>query len=135
MTFLDASALVAIVLGEPDAKGLAERLDAASDPNTSPIAYYEAVLAIARHRSGGLDTARADLRVLLTEAGIRLVSVTPEDADAAPAAFERFGKGRGHPARLNMGDCFAYAAAKRHQVPLLFKGNDFSQTDVNSASD
>ncbi|WP_375454094.1 type II toxin-antitoxin system VapC family toxin [uncultured Methylobacterium sp.] len=130
--FVDASALVAIVLGEPDAQPLAERLDAADDPVTSPIAIYEAVLAIARIRKGGLAAARSDLQVLIDLAGIGLVPTTPEDAEIALSAFERFGKGQRHPARLNMGDCFAYAGAKRRRVPLLFKGADFSKTDVNS---
>lgn len=129
--FIDASALVAIVLGEPDAQPLAEALDAAADPVTSPIALYEAVLAIARIRQGGLAAARSDLDVLIGLAGIGLVPIMPEDADVALSAFERFGKDRHHPARLNMGDCFAYASARRQRARLLFKGADFAKTDVN----
>ncbi|WP_430913100.1 type II toxin-antitoxin system VapC family toxin [Methylobacterium sp. sgz302541] len=133
MIFVDASALVAIVLGEPDAEGLAATLESDDAAMTSPVAVYEAVLAIARQREGGIAAARADLDTLLNEARIRLVPLAPEDAELALSAFERFGKGQGHPARLNMGDCFAYAAAKRRGIALLFKGDAFSLTDVNSA--
>ncbi|GJD58408.1 type II toxin-antitoxin system VapC family toxin [Methylobacterium dankookense] len=130
--FVDASALVAITLQEPEGEALAARLEAASDPITSPMAIYEAVLAVARNRKGGQQAARIDIQILLTEARIRCVPIAPEDGDAALDAFERFGKGRGHPASLNMGDCFAYAVARRHRVPLLFKGDDFARTDVNA---
>ncbi|WP_375408871.1 hypothetical protein [uncultured Methylobacterium sp.] len=61
-----------------------------------------------------------------------VVAATLEDADGALAAFARFGMAQGHPARLNMADCFAYAAAKNHRVPLLFKGDDFPQTDIDT---
>lgn len=130
--FVDASALAAIVLGEPDARDLAERLDLAPEPITSAIAIYEAVLAVARQRSGGFSAARADVGTLLDEARIRIVSIDAVDAAIAIDAFQRFGKGQGHPARLNLGDCFAYACAQRHRTPLLFKGDDFPQTDVET---
>jgi ribonuclease VapC len=58
------------------------------------------------------------------------LGITPADGDAALEAFERFGKGRNHPAQLNLADCFAYAMAKTHGVPLLFKGDDFDKTDI-----
>lgn len=130
--FVDASALAAIVLGEPDARDLADRLERASAPITSPVAVYETVLAVARQRSGGLVAARADVETLLDEAGIRIVPVEAEDAIIALSAFQRFGKGQGHPARLNLGDCFAYACARGHRAPLLFKGDDFSRTDIET---
>ena len=66
-------------------------------------------------------------------AKIRTVAITSEEADAALEAFARYGKGRGHPARLNMGDCFACAVAKNHHASLLFKGDDFTQTDIRTA--
>lgn len=133
MIVVDASALVAIVMGEPDAEALARRLDTDDAPVTTPVAVYEAVLAIARQRAGGVSAARSDLDVLLSEARIRVVPVSPEEADIALSAFDRFGKGRGHPAQLNMGDCFAYAAARHRGAPLLFKGEDFSKTDLEGA--
>lgn len=128
--FVDASALVAILIQEPDAQALADRLQGAPAPITSPIAIYEAVAAVARHKQGGIEAARTDVRLLLESVPIAVVPVTWADADEALGAFARFGKGQGHPARLNMADCFAYAAARTHRVPLLFKGDDFSQTDI-----
>ncbi|WP_411902536.1 type II toxin-antitoxin system VapC family toxin [Methylorubrum thiocyanatum] len=131
--FVDASALIAIITEEPEGQTLAERLEAAAVPITSPVAVYEAALGIARKKQGGLKAARADIAMLLDLARIGLVPITPEDGDRALAAFERYGKGTGHPARLNMGDCFAYAVAQGHGVPLLYKGEDFALTDLGSA--
>lgn len=128
--FVDASALVAILIQEPEAQVLVDRLQKGFAPITSPIAIYEAVAAVARHKQGGLKAARADVQMLLDAVPIEVVAVTLADADTALEAFARFGKGQGHPARLNMADCFAYAAAKNHRVPLLFKGDDFSRTDI-----
>lgn len=68
--------------------------------------------------------------MLLDLAQIRLVPITTDDAGRALDAFARYGKGTGHPARLNMGDCFAYAVARNHGVPLLYKGEDFALTDL-----
>lgn len=131
--FVDASALIAIITEEPEAQALAERLEAAAVPITSPVAVYEAALGLARKKQGGLKAARADIEMLLDLARIGLVPITPEDGDRALAAFEHYGKGTGHPARLNMGDCFAYAVAQGHGVPLLYKGEDFALTDLGSA--
>jgi ribonuclease VapC len=66
----------------------------------------------------------------LSEAGIAVVPIEPDDADAAIRGFTEYGKGRGHPARLNLADCLAYACAKRLDMPLLYKGDDFAKTDM-----
>jgi ribonuclease VapC len=66
-------------------------------------------------------------------AGVRAVSITETEAETALAAFSRYGKGRGHPAQLKLGDCFAYAMAKNHRTALLFKGEDFGKTDISAA--
>jgi ribonuclease VapC len=76
--------------------------------------------------------AQEDVREFLEAAGIRTVSVTDKEAETALDAFSRYGKGRGHPAQLNMGDCFAYAVAKNYRASLLFTGEDFSKTDIRS---
>ncbi|WP_342151011.1 type II toxin-antitoxin system VapC family toxin [Methylorubrum sp. SB2] len=128
--FVDASALIAIITAEPEGEALAERLDTVAALITSPVAVYEAALGIARKKQGGLEAAQADVAMLLDLARISVVPIGPEDADRALDAFERYGKGTGHPARLNMGDCFAYAVAQRHAVPLLYKGEDFALTDL-----
>lgn len=128
--FVDASALIAIVTEEPEGRALAGRLERTGAAITSPIAVYEATLGIARKKQGGLKAARADIEMLLDLAQIRLVPITTDDAGRALDAFARYGKGTGHPARLNMGDCFAYAVARNHGVPLLYKGEDFALTDL-----
>lgn len=81
------------------------------------------------------ELARAAFLVdeILDRFNIRVEPVTREQISLARVAFHRFGKGSGHPARLNYGDCFAYALAKQTKEPLLFVGNDFSQTDINVA--
>jgi len=128
--FVDASAIVAILTREAEANALTDRLDAASRSITSPIAVFEAALAICRKRQASVAEARDDVREFLEIARIDLVSLVPADADAALEAFSRYGKGRNHPAQLNLADCFVYAVTKRHDVPLLFKGDDFDKTDI-----
>ncbi|HSI40346.1 MAG TPA: type II toxin-antitoxin system VapC family toxin [Xanthobacteraceae bacterium] len=74
--------------------------------------------------------AEARLAAVIDAAGIDILTLTPDIGRSALEAFDRYGKGGGHPAQLNMGDCFAYACAKLHNVPLLYKGNDFARTDL-----
>ena len=112
------------------AKTPKKRLEAARNPITSPIAIFEAVLALCRKRRATVDEARRDVRDFLDLAGITVVPITEDEAATALDAFSRYGKGMGHPAQLNLGDCFAYAVAKNRDVPLLFKGSDFSETDI-----
>ena len=131
--FVDASAIVAIVTSEPDADALADAVDGARSAITSPIAVFEAAMAVCRKQRGSLAQAREDVAVFLDAAGVVTVSVTGRDAEIALDAATRYGKGRGHPAQLNMGDCFAYAVATTHGKALLFKGEDFSKTDIRSA--
>jgi ribonuclease VapC len=132
--FVDASAIVAILTREPEADEFADRLEEAPSPITSPIAIFEAALGICRKRHGSVEEAETDVRDFLDVAEIRTVAITETEAATALAAFSRDGKGRGPPAQLNMGDCFAYAVAKNHQTALLFKGNDFDKTDIASAA-
>lgn len=128
--FVDSSAIVAILTGEADADRLADRIEAAGAAITSPIAIFEATLGLCRKRSASVEEARADLLAFLDMAGVKTVGISPADADMALVAFSRYGKGRGHPAQLNMGDCFAYAVARTRDVPLLYKGNGFPHTDI-----
>lgn len=128
--FVDSSAIVAVLTGEDDADLIADRIEKAAAPVTSPIAIFEAALGICRKRHMTVEEARGDLHEFLELAGIETVGISPADADMALLAFSRYGKGRGHPAQLNMGDCFAYAVARTRDIPLLYKGNDFSQTDI-----
>jgi ribonuclease VapC len=128
--FVDASAIVAILTREPEADLLADVLESAQSPITSPIAMFEAALGICRKRHASVEEAEQDVREFLGMAGVRTVSITEREAEAALAAFSRYGRGRGHPAQLNLGDCFAYAMAKNHRRALLFKGEDFDKTDI-----
>ncbi|MGH1574027.1 type II toxin-antitoxin system VapC family toxin [Methylobacterium sp. P31] len=130
--FVDASAIVAILIRECGHEILLDCLQAASTPSTSGVAVFEAALAIARLQAVPLNVAEAAVMKFLTEARVTLVSITAAETAAALAAHARYGKGR-HPARLNLGDCLAYACAQVHGVPLLYVGDDFPQTDIRSA--
>jgi ribonuclease VapC len=122
---VDASALVAILLEEPEAISFREFLLAQSDLVLSPIGYWEATT---RLRSLRGDSGVAELQSVIHDLRIRVVPATWETARLACDAEATFGKRTS--AKLNLGDCFAYALAKETASPLLFKGNDFSETDV-----
>ena len=130
--FVDTSAIVSILTLEPEADGLADALEATQTPITSPLAVFEAVLGLCRKRSCSVAEGEADVIAFLHSASVAVVPITAEEGHAALAAFARYGKGRGHPAQLNLGDCFAYAAATTRNLPLFFKGEDFSRTDAAS---
>ena len=130
--FVDASALCAILLGEPDADALTVKLSEAPYRLTSAIAVFETVRALIRVVEMDVSEARAVVARFLDVAEIGTVAIGDAEREAALDAMQRFGKGR-HPARLNMGDCFSYACARTHAAPLLFKGDDFSQTDIEAA--
>ena len=128
MIAADTSALVAVVLGESDAERFLATLRSES-VTISSVSLTEAwIIAEARQ---GPDASR-DLEFLVAGTVDRIVAVDAEHARAAIGAWQRFGKGR-HPAALNFGDCFAYAAASLANLPLLFKGKDFTQTDLRTA--
>jgi ribonuclease VapC len=131
--FVDASAIVAILTREPEADALADVLQTARSPITSPIAIFEAALGICRKRHASVDEAAQDVGEFLEIAGVRTAPITDKEAHTALGAFSRYGKGRGHPARLNLGDCFAYAMARNAGTTLLFKGDDFDKTDIRPA--
>jgi ribonuclease VapC len=130
--FVDASAIVAIIVREPDADPLAARLGSARRIHVSAIATYEAILGTARALGIPIDAAESLVDDFLAESQAEIVGIDSEIGRSAISAFQRFGRGR-HPAQLNMGDCFAYACARALNVPLLFKGDDFSQTDIVAA--
>jgi ribonuclease VapC len=126
---VDTSALTAILLGEPEAAALLTALSAAPRVGLCAPNRTELLLVI-QTRLGDAGVAHAKHFLRLEQ--IQTVDLDEALADAAADAYRRFGKGR-HPAALNFGDCFAYALAMREQVPLLFKGEDFSRTDVRVA--
>lgn len=127
MIAVDTSSLVAVVLGEPDAERHLDRLQR-GPAQVSSVSLVEATIVVDARQ--GADAVR-DLE-LLVEATTDIVAVDVAHARAALAAWRRFGRGR-HPAGLNFGDCFSYALARLADVPLLYKGYDFAQTDVAAA--
>ena len=126
---VDTSAVVAILLAEPDAARYERAISMAWPRRMSVVALLETTMVI-EGRSG--PDAGDDLDLFLREADIELEPVTLEQVEAARRAWRRFGKGH-HPAALNFGDCFAYALASTKREPLLFKGGDFARTDVEAA--
>lgn len=131
--FLDASAIVAIIAHEPGHERLTWTLDTTIVPIVSGIAILEAVMAVRRLRGGTVAEAEALVRDFLASVGTAEIAITSAETRLAVEAYARYGKGQRHPAQLNLGDCFAYACARTHDVPLLFVGNDFSQTDIHPA--
>lgn len=123
---IDTSAIIAILLGEPEAPELARAIEDASPRLLSAANLLETSMVIEARKG---DAAGRELDLLLYRAGIDVVPVDQEQAEIARVAWRRYGKGR-HPANLNFGDCFAYALAKTTGLPLLFKGDDFNQTDI-----
>jgi ribonuclease VapC len=129
MIALDSSALVAILMGEPEKESFS-RLVANNDCIIGAPTSFEAVM-VARAKMS--EQHLKDLYRILQLDNVSTIEFTRMHGQVADAAFERFGKGRGHPARLNFGDCMAYAVAKVASIPLLYKGNDFAHTDIIAA--
>ncbi len=126
---IDASALLAVVLGEEDAELLADRLVEPGRKVVSAATLLEA--AVAAERRGGLE-ARDRLDRLVDRVRPEVAPFEESHLGWARDAYRRFGKGR-HPAALNLGDCIAYATARHEALPLLFKGQDFGRTDLEPA--
>lgn len=130
--FVDASALVAMMTNESDARELAERLERTSTRITSPAAVWETAINLSRILGLSISECSAALNAFLDALAIIIMPIPVEAAALAINAFDRFGKGR-HPASLNFGDCMAYACARHYRLPLLYKGDDFTQTDIDPA--
>ena len=126
---IDSSAILAILFGEPDAPTFARAIAAAEVRRISAANWLETAIRI-DSGSGAIGSNAFD--DLIREASIEVVPVTREQAHLARSAYRAYGKGSGHPAQLNFGDCFAYGLAKTTGEPLLFKGNDFAATDIQS---
>ena len=128
---LDTSAIVAVLRAEPEAPEFVEAIESASRCRVSAVSYVEAAVVI---DSGKDAIASRRFDDFFRASGIVIETVTPRQAEIARHAYRDFGKGR-HKAGLNFGDCFSYALAKEMDEPLLFKGKDFSRTDVEPARD
>ncbi|ATU92368.1 VapC toxin family PIN domain ribonuclease [Phyllobacterium zundukense] len=137
--FVDASVIVAIIREEPGFEELEKRIASADGAFfVSPLVKFEASNALARARSGAtkrpssnmLRQAQAAVDEFIEALGAEEISISPEIGNGAIEASCLYGKAVGHPAGLNLGDCFAYACAKACQVDLFYKGNDFAATDL-----
>ena len=127
--FLDASALVAIIAGESEGEALAATVRDDDAPLWSAMSCWETISSLRRSYGWAIERARQDVEAVAKAANLALVAIGDHELQAALDAYQHYGKGR-HPAALNMGDCFAYACAKANHAALLYKGNDFAQTDL-----
>jgi ribonuclease VapC len=126
---VDSSAILAILFAEPDAAVFAKAISEADACKISAATFVEVAAVVEAHAK---DRGSRQLDAFLRRAGFVIEPVTEEQAHLARQAYSDFGKGR-HPAGLNFGDCFSYALAKASGEALLFKGSDFSRTDIVSA--
>ncbi len=124
---VDSSAIIAILRNEPEAVAFARAIEAAPIVRISAANYVEVAAVIDKERD---PIASRQLDEFIVEAQVAIEPVTPEHARIARAAYRDFGRGSGHAAKLNFGDCFSYALAKATREPLLFKGDDFVHVDV-----
>lgn len=129
---VDSSALLAILKEEPGWETLAEVLDLAESSSISAANYFESGIIADRYRNAVLSRR---LDELIDRFSIHIEPVTPEQARIARQAYRDYGRGSGHPANLNYGDCFSYALARDKREPILYKGDDFVHTDLRSALD
>jgi ribonuclease VapC len=132
---VDSSAVVAIFFGESASSVLRECLERHGDRIMSVASYVESGMVLCGRWKGERERAIQRLDRFLDTAGIVLVPIDATQAQLALRAFTRFGRGSGHPARLNFGDTFSYALARSRNAPLLFIGDDFHATDVTVAVD
>jgi ribonuclease VapC len=130
--FVDASALVSILLEEDDFAIYASVLERSATNRITPFVRMEAGLAVMGRKVLDAERIHSDIEATLLLFRVTSVALNSQIILAALQAFERFGKGR-HPAKLNMGDCLSYGAARVLGVPLLYKGDDFAKTDIPSA--
>lgn len=127
--FVDASALVALMENETAQPVVADRLRASSRRLWSAMSCWETVSALQNSYQRPVAAARVNVLAYAESLALEMVGIGAEELVMALNAYETYGKGR-HQARLNMGDCFAYACAKTHDARLLYVGNDFSHTDL-----
>lgn len=124
---IDTSVVIALLLREPEAPAFADLMSTAPRRRMSSATYVELSAVVDGRRDAVLSGA---LDAILAASRVEIVDFTARQGQLARDAYQRFGRGSGHPARLNMGDCFAYALARDLGEPLLFKGQDFALTDI-----
>ncbi len=127
--FLDASAIIAMLAGEPREDELADELETETERLYSALSVWETIAGLRRSYGIDLSAARGTVDSLLRELKAQAVSIGQPESLVALDAYGRYGKGR-HPAALNLADCFAYACAKTNKARRLYIGDDFSKTDL-----
>lgn len=127
---VDSSAIIALLRDEPEAQRVMSALASASVRRMSAFSLFESRVVLGR-RYG--DAMLRELDILMVKLEMQVEAFTADQSAIAFAAYQRFGKGTGHRAQLNLGDCAAYALAKSYDEPLLFVGTDFSKTDIQAA--
>jgi ribonuclease VapC len=133
MMFIETSAFVAILAGEPEADTYLSAIDGAAKRQTGAHVRLEATINLARILGLEVPDAQEMFDDFLQAANITVVPITDAIARRAVEAFAVYGKGRSHPAQLNFADCLSYACADILSIPILFKGRDFSETNLKSA--
>jgi ribonuclease VapC len=127
---IDSSALLAILKGEPEAEAMAQAMETADSLRLSTGSYLEAFAVLDAYRNPRLS---ARLEEIVEHPRMTVEAFTAEQAKIARQAYREYGRGSGHPARLNFGDCMTYALARIKREPVLFKGEDFTHTDLRPA--
>jgi ribonuclease VapC len=127
---IDSSVLIAIATKEPEGPAFARMIDKTANVSMSAATYLETAIVLDK-RKDPARTARLD--DLIEDLKIEIEPFTPAQAKIARQAYRDYGKGSGHPANLNFGDCFSYALAREKREPILFKGDDFVHTDLRAA--
>ena len=130
LMFVDTSVVVAILADEEDASEWSGKIGQAAKRITSPLVVLEAAMRLSSLLAVAPLIVETAIEAFLHQAEIEVVPIESGDAKLAIQAFSDYGKGRGHPAQLNLADCLSYASAKSRGMPLLYKGNDFSYTDL-----
>jgi len=127
---VDSSALIAILRDEPEAQAFSEKIELAQSVRISAATLFEASMVADKF---GNPILRARFDETVERSKMIIEPFTAEQARIAREAYRDYGKGSGHPANLNFGDCFSYALARDKREPILYKGDDFGHTDLRSA--
>ncbi|MBY0611899.1 MAG: type II toxin-antitoxin system VapC family toxin [Beijerinckiaceae bacterium] len=129
--FIDTSAIIAVLLKEPEAGRISRAIERVANCLTSPHVRLETCMVLTTRLDVSPSEAERGFDRFLSDTRTLMCEINDDLGRLAVDAFARYGKGRGHPAQLNLADCLSYACARAHGLPILFKGRDFSLTDLS----